>query len=55
MTVEQILPSPDCQMFDEDELSEYDDFDLGDEEGDGELLEDEELLDEEKNDWEEEM
>jgi hypothetical protein len=54
MTAEQIFSAPNFQMFDDD-FSEFDDLDLGNEEGDVEELDDEEMLDEEKTDWEEEM
>lgn len=55
MTEEQTFPFPGCLMFDDDDFSEFDDVDLGDEEGDKEGFDDEEMIDEEKTDWEEEM
>jgi len=55
MTEEQIFSFPNGQMFEEDDFSEFDDPELGKEEGDEEGFDDEEMLDEEKIDWEEEM
>jgi hypothetical protein len=55
MTAEQIFSFPNCQMLDDDDFSEFDDLDLEDDDGDEKGFDEEELVDEEKTDWEEEM
>jgi hypothetical protein len=55
MREEQFFSFPDCLMFDDDDFSEFDDLDSEDEEGDVEGIDNEEMIDEEKTDWEEEM
>lgn len=55
MTAEQIFSFPKCQMLDDDDFSEFDDMDLGAEEGEEKGFDDDDMIDEEKTDWEEEV